>query len=323
MNSGAVPILKPPGITSHSVVSLFRRMTGIRKAGHTGTLDPAAVGVVVVCFGAATRLVEYTSAYPKRYRAELTFGWSTDTQDSTGNIRSATQEFRFGLADIDAVLEEFVGEIKQVPPMVSAVKKDGVRLYRLAMRGDSVEREPRTVKIHSLQRFCPPLMLNDSRGSGAITYGSCVILDVECSPGTYVRTLCEDIGARLGVEAHMSYLVRLATSGFTLEDAVTLEELQGLFSSGREQAARPPFPQEYLVRDLPRIRCLPNEDRLIVNGLVPHRLAGPLIEPYIETAIDGRVAIYTSSGRLAAVARAARQGGSAQIELDKVIAADE
>ncbi|NLU40871.1 MAG: tRNA pseudouridine(55) synthase TruB [Firmicutes bacterium] len=355
MDSGAVPIIKPPGITSQRVVSLFRRLTGVQKAGHTGTLDPAAVGVVVVCFGTATRLVEFTDIYPKRYRAELTFGWSTDTQDSTGSTKAVTPQFELDPARVDEVLEEFVGQIEQVPPMMSALKQSGVRLYKLARQGVSVERQPRTVTVYSLKRFSPTSGRSGQESCDRITFGSRVMLDVECSSGTYVRTLCEDIGARLGVQAHMSYLVRLAASGFTLEDSVALEELADLPAWG--EGARlcrsgmrpmsvggPPFPPEHLVRDLPRIHCRPDEDRLIANGVVPHRLSESVVEQTVESSVEqvsepaakrvsksvveragassasGRVAIYMSSGQLAAVGRVVGRAGRSVIQLEKVVA---
>jgi tRNA pseudouridine55 synthase len=331
MDSGAVPILKPPGITSHRVVSLFRRLTGVRKAGHTGTLDPAAVGVIVICFGAATRLVEFTDVYPKRYRAELTFGWSTDTQDSTGSTKAVTSQFELDPARVDEVLEEFVGAIEQVPPMMSAVKQGGVPLYKLARRGCSVEREPRAVTIFSLKRFSPTPAWRDREDRDRISFGSRVMLDVECSSGTYVRTLCQDIGARLGVPAHMSYLVRMAASGFTLEDSVALEELadlppwgEGTSLSGsnlrRSPASGPPFPPEYLVRHLPKLHCRADEDRLIANGVVPHRLSGALSEQNFGSPESGRVAIYMSSGRLAAVGRVVDGPGRSVIRLERVVA---
>lgn len=339
MDSGAVPIIKPPGITSQRVVSLFRKLTGVQKAGHTGTLDPAAVGVVVVCFGAATRLVEFTDSYPKRYRAEMTFGWSTDTQDSTGSTQAVTPQFKLDPARVDEVLEEFVGQTKQVPPMMSALKQSGVPLYKLARRGVTVEREPRTVTIYSLKRFSPIPGRSGQESCNRIEFGSRVMLDVQCSSGTYVRTLCEDIGARLGVQAHMSYLVRLAASGFAIEDSVALEELAYLPPWGKgthlhrsglrpRPAGGPPFPPEYLVRDLPKIHCRPDEDRLIANGVVPHRLSGSVVEQVTESVTgqpaesssSGRVAIYKSSGQLAAVGRVVGRSGRSVVMLEKVVA---
>lgn len=341
MRSGVVPIIKPPGITSQQAVSIFRRLTGVLKAGHTGTLDPAAVGVLVICYGAATRLVEYADRYPKRYRAEMTFGWSTDTQDSTGATLQVTPEFEVTYNQLDEVLGQFVGEIEQVPPMVSAVKQGGVRLYKLARRGESVEREGRVVTIHSISR----VVTTDPGGSPqspSITFGSRVMIDVECSSGTYIRTLCEDIGVRLGIGAHMSYLVRLATSGFDVSDAVTLEEVPLLsawcedgasrhaasdsepdFACSHPATGRPPFGMECLVRGFPRVRCLPDEDRLINNGAVPHRLSGRLIEKLIEGSACDHVLILSSVGRLAAVGRVSHNAGRAEILLEKVIPAEE
>ena len=331
MQSGVVPIIKPPGLTSQQVVSIFRRLTGVKKAGHTGTLDPAASGLLVVCFGEATRLIEYADRYPKRYRAEITLGWSTDTQDSTGTVTCETRDFRIGLDEFDDILNQFVGEIEQIPPMVSAIKHGGVRLYELARRGETVKRRPRRITIYSLKRFCPD-QADGSSDSGELTFGSTVMFDVECSSGTYVRTLCEDIGARLGVQANMSYLVRLAASGFTLDDAVTLEEVPTLpqwscINQGcrreiaySKPAGPPPFPMEYLVRDLPRVTCLPREDRLVANGVVPHRLSNSVAELDVQRPGDNLLSIFLSTGDLGAIGRIRSDRGLPQIALEKVFA---
>ena len=251
--------------------------------------------------------------------------------DSTGSTKAVTPRFELDSARLDAVLEQFVGRIEQVPPMMSALKQGGVRLYKLARRGCSVERQPRTVTIYSLKRFFSTPAQRLEQNCNRIAFGSRVMLDVECSSGTYVRTLCEDIGARLGVQAHMSYLARLAASGFTLEDSVALEELADLPPWGEGTrlaglglrpgpAGGPPFPPEHLVRDLPKVNCRPDEDRLIANGVVPHRLSGPVIEHAAESSASGRVAIYMSSGRLAAVGRVVRGPVRSVIQLEKVVA---
>lgn len=211
---GVLNVLKPPGMTSHDVVAYLRRLLRERRVGHTGTLDPGAAGVLPVCLGRATRLAEYLAEAGKAYRAEVTFGIATDTLDAYGTEteRRPVPELRAG--DLLAVLPRFQGEIWQTPPMYSAVKVGGRRLYELARAGQEVERVPRQVTIHrlSLVAFRP--------GEFPVAR-----LDVVCSKGTYIRTLAADLGAALGVPAHLSHLVRTGSGPFTLETAVTLEEL--------------------------------------------------------------------------------------------------
>lgn len=212
MRSGIVNVLKPPGVTSHDVVSYVRRVYGLKKVGHAGTLDPGAAGVLPVFLGPATRLIEFTADADKAYRAELTFGYATDSGDDSGEVIASREGFSLPPADeIAAVLASFVGENEQIPPMHSAIKVGGRKLYELARAGIAVERQPRSVTISaiSLARVAAPTIL----------------FDVTCSKGTYIRTLCADIGARAGCPAVMSFLVRTRVGGFTLADAKSFEEI--------------------------------------------------------------------------------------------------
>lgn len=211
---GVLNLLKPPGMTSHDVVGAVRRALGIKKVGHTGTLDPGVAGVLPICVGRATRLAEFIAGSDKAYRAEITFGVTTDTQDSFGEVLSEADASQIGRGDVAYALTKFQGEIMQVPPMVSAVKVGGKRLYELAREGVEVERAARPVTIHKLQ------LLDFRPGLHPTAF-----VDVVCSKGTYIRTLAADLGAALGVGAHMSYLVRTRSGGFHLNDAATLEDL--------------------------------------------------------------------------------------------------
>lgn len=211
---GVLNLLKPPGMTSHDVVSVVRRALGIKKVGHTGTLDPGVAGVLPICVGRATRLAEFITGEDKAYRAEITFGVTTDTQDSFGVVTGRQDGSHLSRGDIAYNLTRFHGTIMQVPPMVSAVKVGGKRLYELAREGREVERAARPVTIHKLQ------LLDFRPGEHPVAF-----VDVVCSKGTYIRTLAADLGAQLGVGAHMSYLVRTRSGAFTLEDADTLEDL--------------------------------------------------------------------------------------------------
>lgn len=203
-------VLKPAGMTSHDVVSFVRRLLKTKKIGHTGTLDPGVAGVLVLCVGKATRLVEYILESGKKYRAELQLGLVTDTQDISGKVIASVQP-DVASADLIDVLTKYQGCIAQLPPMYSAVKQNGQKLYELARQGMEVERKPRSVFIYDLQ-------LRKRQGAR-------VTFDVSCSKGTYIRTLCHDIGQDLGCGACMTQLIRTAVGPFLLADSWTLEEL--------------------------------------------------------------------------------------------------
>jgi len=211
---GVLNLLKPPGMTSHDVVSVVRRALGVKKVGHTGTLDPGVAGVLPICVGRATRLAEFIAGEDKAYRAEITFGTVTSTQDSFGEVISQQEAGHLTRGDVAYALARFHGPIMQVPPMVSAVKVGGKRLYELAREGVEVERQARQVVIHRVQ------LLDFQPGPAPKA-----MVDVVCSKGTYIRTLAHDLGQMLQVGAHMSYLVRTRSGPFSLADAATLEEL--------------------------------------------------------------------------------------------------
>lgn len=211
---GVLNVHKAAGPTSHDVVDKVRRIFGQRRVGHAGTLDPMATGVLVICLGQATRLVEYLSSYDKEYRANLRLGVTTDTQDSTGTILGQADASHVTLDTLKRSAEAFVGEIRQVPPMVSAVKHNGRRLYELAREGKTVERAARTVRVYSIDvaDFHP-----GRRAEAEIV--------VRCSGGTYIRTLCADIGDALGCGAVMTALTRTRVGRFALDSAVEVERL--------------------------------------------------------------------------------------------------
>lgn len=211
--NGILNILKPPGMTSFDVVAYLRGLLGIRKIGHAGTLDPLAVGVLTVCVGNATGAIEFLMDKDKLYRAELTLGIATDTQDSAGEVLYTAVP---GCSDeeIKTAISSFAGKYHQTPPMYSALRVDGKRLYELARDGIEVERQSREVEIYSYR------VLDIDRADGVK-----VLFDVHCSKGTYIRTLCADIGERLGCGGHMSFLLRKRAGSFDLSAAYELEEL--------------------------------------------------------------------------------------------------
>ena len=209
--TGFINLYKPSGMTSFRCVSKVRGITGEKKAGHCGTLDPLAEGVLPIMLGGATRFLEFLPDSTKRYTAVMRLGLTTDTLDITGEVKTESP-VSCGLEDILAVAEKYRGDILQVPPMFSALNKDGVKLYKLARKGVEVEREARPATISSLE-------ISEAPGENEYT------LDIECSSGTYVRTLIDDIGRDLGCGAVMTSLIRTAAAGFEISSCVTLEEL--------------------------------------------------------------------------------------------------
>lgn len=219
---GVLVVNKPAGWTSHDVVARARVLLGVAKVGHTGTLDPAATGVLVLCLGKATRIAEYLVHADKEYRAVLRLGVATDTQDATGTVIAEAGGALPDRAAIEAVMGRFVGQHRQVPPMYSAVKIQGVPLYKSARAGRTVDRPAREYTVRSLQI----LSVTPTPPTLDVTF------DVVCSKGTYVRTLCADIGEALGVGGHLAGLERRRVGRFGIEDALTLDDLAAL--AGRE-----------------------------------------------------------------------------------------
>jgi len=254
--SGVLVLDKPIGLTSHDVVQIVRRGTGIKRAGHTGTLDPRASGVLVILIGPAVRLSEYVSASDKRYQATIRLGSSTDTYDSEGIVTaspSVTKIEDITEDNFEAILQQFVGEIQQVPPPYSAVKVKGRKAYDMARKGEEVDLEPRTIHVYSLDvlEWAPPE----------------VVIDVYCSSGTYVRSLANDLGEKLGVGAHLVGLRRTKSGRFTLRDAVPLRRLQESFEVG--EWYRYLIPAAEALADWPMIELNGDEVELVRHG---HRI---------------------------------------------------
>jgi tRNA pseudouridine55 synthase len=215
--SGVFVIDKPVGLTSHDVVQIVRRGTGIRRAGHTGTLDPRASGVLVVLLGPAVRLSEFVSASDKSYQATIRLGSRTETYDSESE---PSEEMPVNVTEEEFIelIKGYEGEIEQVPPPYSAVKVDGKKAYDLARKGEEVELEPRLINVYHLDllEWAPPE----------------VVVDVKCSSGTYVRSLANDIGEALGIGAHLVGLRRTSSGQFTLRDSISLRRLREAFETG-------------------------------------------------------------------------------------------
>jgi tRNA pseudouridine55 synthase len=216
--SGVLVVDKPVGLTSHDVVQIIRKGTNIRRAGHTGTLDPRASGVLVVLLGPAVRLSEYVSASDKRYQAVVRLGQSTDTYDSEGRITGGSSPVNITEDQFEAELKPFIGEIEQVPPPYSAIKVKGRKAYDMARDGEEFDLAPRTIHVYNLDllEWAPPE----------------AVVDVYCSSGTYVRSLAHDLGEKLGCGAHLVGLRRTKSGRFTLRDAVPLRKLRESFDAG-------------------------------------------------------------------------------------------
>ncbi len=247
--SGVIVIDKPIGMTSHDVVQVVRKGTNIRRAGHTGTLDPRASGVLVVLVGPAVRLSEYVSASDKRYQAVIQLGTSTDTYDADGRVL-ATTSVDISEKQFDDVLQSFVGQIEQVPPPYSSVKVKGRHAYDMARSGEEVDLEPRTINVYSLEllEWAPPE----------------AVIDVYCSSGTYVRSLAHDLGEKLGCGAHLIGLRRTKSGRFTLRDAVPVRKLREAFENDTWQSYI--IPAAEALSDWPAIELTAEQLDIVRHG---------------------------------------------------------
>ena len=261
--SGCVVIDKPAGCTSHDIVDQVRKALGTRKVGHAGTLDPDATGVLVLGVGLGTKLLQFVTGVDKTYHGEIVFGAETNTLDAAGET-TATYDMTLDPDQVAAAAAAFVGDIEQIPPMVSAVKVDGKRLHELAREGKEVEREPRPVTVH---RF------DVTATDDPLVYRA----EVHCSSGTYIRTLAADLGTALGGGAHLRKLRRTSVGPFTLDDATTVEDIS-------------PTPVVDLLRGMPVLAVDDEVQKRISFGQSLGPAGGP-----------GRVAITDQDGTLLAV----------------------
>lgn len=272
---GLLCIDKPAGMTSFSCCAALRRWLQVKKVGHAGTLDPNATGVLPLMVGRATRAVSHLPCHDKAYRATLRFGQVSDTLDIWGTV-TATGAPVPAEQEIDDVLRRFRGEIMQVPPMVSALKKDGVRLYELARQGVEVEREGRPVTIYALdkQGYDP--------SAGILT------LDCRCSAGTYIRTLCDDIGRLLGCGAVMTTLRRTMAAGYTLEECLSFEEAERLAEEGTLSGRLLPVESAFMA--YPAVTVSPAQAVRFRNG-------GALALDRLKDPVNGVVRVKDPEGR--------------------------
>ena len=259
--NGTLVIDKPAGLTSHDVVARVRRIVGERRVGHTGTLDPFATGVLVVLVGRATRLLQFLSGAEKEYEAVIRFGYATDSGDATGARIDADPDGRaLHEADIEPAMASLRGEINQIPPMHSAKKIRGQKLYELARRGEEIERQPVKVTIDSFH----PIEVDGRLLHAGADHTVHLQAHVVCSAGTYVRTLAEDLGKRLGIGAHLAELRRTRAGRFDIDSAITLARLAELAESNSIRDAM--ISLDATVGHLPAVVLNESDVRLVMNG---------------------------------------------------------
>lgn len=303
--NGVINILKPPGLTSHDVVAYLRRLLKIKKVGHTGTLDPGAAGVLPVCIGKATRLSSYITDETKEYRCEMVLGTETDTLDSYGEILSTSNQYP-DLKTIQQVFSEFSGELTQYPPAYSAVKYKGKKLYEYAREGQELNIPPRKIVIYrnEIIKFTAP---------------DRILFEVVCSKGTYIRSLCRDIGRKLGCGAYMSFLLRYRTGKYRLENSYTLDEVRQFFEKGEMEKII--IPMDQAVDKLPGIELSHRYRQKLVNGntvcFSNEENVGILIS-HIHLGSDNMVRIYCG-GQFIGIAAAEPVENGLCIKMKKVL----
>lgn len=276
---GVIVIRKEKGFTSHDVVAKLRGILHMKKIGHTGTLDPDAEGVLPVALGKATRLVDMITDKEKTYEAVMRLGVVTDTQDMSGTVLSQTTELSVTEEELCTVVSSFVGDYMQVPPMYSALKVNGKKLYELAREGKTVERKPRPVHFYEIEILDISFPL--------------VRFRVTCSKGTYIRTLCHDIGEKLGCGAAMESLLRTKVGRFTLDDAITLAQTEEAVQKGTIESKI--LGIEEILAEYPRVCCTKEGDRLLANG-------NPLVQALVDAQEKkGWIRMCSSEGSFSGV----------------------
>lgn len=293
---GVLVVNKPEGPTSHDIINVVRKIYGTKRVGHTGTLDPMATGVLVVLIGRAAKAAEYISAGKKSYRALLRLGMTTDTQDTTGKVLTEYQGALPKSDDVINVSSSFVGKSMQMPPMYSALKVDGKKLVDLARKGIEIERESRPIEIFSI--LCKPESERD------------YLLDIFCSGGTYIRTLCHDIGQKLACGGVMASLCRTETCGFSLSESHTPDELK---SMTKEELYSLLIPTESLFSSLPSVNLSPFYEKLCRSGC-------EIYQKKIHTAFEPaqRVRICSQNGEFFALGEVSLFDGESAVKAIKI-----
>ncbi|HEY9574926.1 MAG TPA: tRNA pseudouridine(55) synthase TruB [Lachnospiraceae bacterium] len=277
MINGVINVYKEKGFTSHDVVAKLRGILKQKKIGHTGTLDPDAVGVLPVCLGNATKLCDMLTDKDKEYQAEILFGKVTDTQDISGKVIENSDK-EITLKEVKSALQSFVGKQMQIPPMYSAIKVNGKKLYELARQGVEVKRQAREVTFYEIE------LLDFSYPKASIR--------VRCSKGTYIRTLCHDLGQKLGCGACMFSLVRLQVERFSIKEAYTLAEIEEFVK--KEKLKELLWPVDTMFFKYPTVQVKKEIDSMLYNGnRLPVKLC---VADFLDEQVDRDVRVYDSSG---------------------------
>ncbi len=293
---GIFIVNKPKGITSFDVVARMRRICDTKKVGHAGTLDPDAVGVLPVCVGRATKIIEYLMEKDKVYQVELILGTATETQDSSGSILYE-KPVTASIEDIEGAIKSFLGESMQIPPMYSAVRVNGKRLYELARKGIEIERKPRAITISKLD-----ILSIDKKEDKVIA-----AFNVECSKGTYIRTLCNDIGEKLDCGGHMMSLSRTRSGPFKLENSFTLESLENLKNTDDLHSAKLSIDKAVLY--MTQVYVNENEAKRLRNGLT-------ILKESLQTGLSR---VYHENGAFLAIGKTVLQNDRPALKTHKWI----
>lgn len=293
--NGVINLFKPRGMTSHDAVGYLRKILKTKKIGHTGTLDPNATGVLPLCIGKATRIAEYLLDSDKEYIGELTLGYRTDTQDIDGKVISSSNKL-VREEDIITAMSKYIGDISQLPPMYSALKHKGKKLYELAREGKTIEREPRNITIYE-QKI---LNIDECRK---------VVFYTRCSRGTYIRTLCDDIGMELGTYGYMSYLLRVGAGNFKIEDSYSIEYIKGL---ELEEISKIIIPMDKALSHLDEFIVPENLYNKLINGVILQ------FNSIDENYVDKVLRIYCK-GIFIGIGRISNADSKFNLRMDKVL----
>ncbi|AIQ13298.1 tRNA pseudouridine(55) synthase TruB [Paenibacillus durus] len=295
---GVLAVYKPAGFTSHDVVAKTRRILGMKRIGHAGTLDPQVTGVLPLCLGRATRVVEYIQELPKEYIATLRLGMSSDTEDLTGTVTETADDIRVTEDEVRRTLDSFRGIISQTPPMYSAVKVGGKRLYELAREGKTVERKSREVEIYEIEML---EMVWNGRFPD-------ITFRVLCSKGTYIRTLCVDIGQALSLPGVMVKLERTMSAGIRADRCLTLEEIGERMANGSLQEFL--IPADEAIHHLPAHKVADEKKAAALQG---QRLAARFVAP--EVLVDGPIRLYDLQGSFLGIYKREETGSIAPVKV--------
>lgn len=292
---GVINFFKPKGMTSHDAVSFLRRTLKTRRIGHTGTLDPDASGVLPLCVERGTRIAEYLLDIDKEYIGELTLGLQTDTQDYSGKVINSSNKAVTG-EEIKKVMSKYTGDIAQLPPMYSALKHNGKKLYELAREGKTVERKPRNITIYEQKILS---IVNNNK----------ILFHTKCSKGTYIRTLCDDIGRELGTYGYMSYLMRVGVGSFKIENSYSMDYIQSL------------APEEISKIITPMDQALEHFKELIVPESLYSKLVNGVKLPIIDNSkygVDGLFRVYCK-GEFIGVGKIITKDFERYLKMNKVL----